>query len=176
MNIQKLRSRAGINETRNADGDAVLLADDLLQMLKRHRALSEHNKSTRLISEGAKLKRQVTEAALGSDVYRMKELAGLFEDDEKEDDEEEKDNGTNNNADYGYETERDGSEKGSTSGTAAKTELAALHGDMMDCWSSLRKCVMDCTIDGSEVPSALRSTIDKLGRAIEEMEQLADKV
>ena len=174
MSIHNLKQRAGIAEQRSADGDPVMLAGDLLKMLKRHRQLSEHNKSTLLITAGAKLKRQVALHEMGSEVFRMKELAGLFEDDDKEEDDTDQDNGPSNQSDYGYETDNSGNEKGSN--PAVKTELAALHGEMMSCWSSLRKCVMDCTMDDMEVPAALKSTIDKLGRAIEEMETLAGKV
>ena len=169
MSMNNLKRRAGIAEQRNAEGDAVLLAGNLLRMLKRNRALSESNTSLRLVTEGAKLKRQVIEREMGTDIYRMQELAGLFEDDD-----DDKDNGASNQSDYGYETDNSGNEKGSS--PAVKTEIATLHADMMDCWSSLRKCIMDCTIDGTEVPSTMRTTIDKLGRTIEGMEELAGKV
>lgn len=173
--ITNLKRRAGINEQRNAEGDAIQLTDDLLRKLKRFRQLSEQTISKSLINEGKNLKRMVAEQEFGPELYRIKELAGFFESDDREDDESDsKDNEAENKADYGYETDKGGNEKGSN--PAVKTELATLHADMMDCWSSLRKCVMDCTIDGNEVPSALNSTIDKLGRAIEEMEQLAGKV
>ncbi len=170
-----LKRRAGIKEHRNVEGDAIQLTDSLLRKLKRFRRLSEQTISKSLINDGKNLKRLVAEQELGSDLFRIKELAGLFEEDDQEDDESDsKDNEATNQSDYGYETDSSGNEKGSN--PAVQTELAALHADMMDCWSSLRKCVMDCTIEGNEIPSALNTTIDKLGRAIEEMEQLAGKV
>ena len=174
MTIHNLKRRAGIREARDAEGDAILLADSLLRSLKRYRQLSEHNISKNLILTGKALKRQLTEAEVGPEIFRTMELAGLFEEDDKDDEDSDSDSNASNQSDYGYETDSSGNEKGSN--PAVKTELAALHADMMDCWSSLRKCVMDCTIDGQELPSALNTTIDKLGRAIEEMEQLAGKV
>lgn len=173
MTIHNLKRLAGIHEGRNAEGDAVLLADSLLRSLKRCRQLSEHYMSKSLINDTKKLKRTLAEQQFGPELFRIKELAGFFEsDDQDDDDSDSKDN--SNSGDYGYETDKEGNERGSN--PAVRTELAALHSDMMDCWSSLRKCIMDCTMDGTEVPSAMSTTVDKLGRAIEEMEQLAGKV
>jgi hypothetical protein len=173
MTIHNLKRLAGIHEGRNAEGDAVLLADSLLRSLKRCRQLSEHYISKSLINDTKKLKRTLAEQQFGPELFRIKELAGFFEsDDQDDDDSDSKDN--SNSGDYGYETDKEGNEKGSNN--AVKTEMAALHGDMMDCLTSLRKCVMDCTIEGTAVPSTIRTTIDKLTRAIDEMEQLAGKV
>ncbi|MHA1806711.1 MAG: hypothetical protein ACTSX2_03995 [Candidatus Thorarchaeota archaeon] len=180
MTILNLKRRAGIQEQRNAEGDAILLTESLLRSLKRYRQLSERDVSKSLILAGTSLKRQLMAHELGPDVYRIKELAGLFEDDENDDggdddkDESSDDDNNGNQADYGYETNNEGKDKESNS--AVTSEMSALHSDMMDCLSSLRKCVMDCTIDGDEVPSTIRTTIDKLGRAIEQIEQLAGKV
>lgn len=172
--ITNLKRLAGINEGRSAEGDAVLLANSLLRSLKRYRQLSEHKIPHNLIADCVALKRQLTEASVGPEIYRTMELAGIFEEEDEKEEKDEEDSNTGNTSDYGYETDSSGNEKGSNS--AVMTELAALHGDMMDCWSSLHKCVMDCTIDGSDVPSALNTTIDKLGRAIEQMEHIAGKV
>ncbi len=175
MTIHQLKQRAGINERRETEGDAIQLTDSLLRSLKRYRRLSEQSISKGLINEGKNLKRMVAERELGPDLFRTMVLSGLYEEnDQDEDESDSKDNEAENKADYGYETDSAGNEQGSN--PAVQTELAALHADMMDCWSSLRKCVMDCTIDGTEVPSTMRTTIDKLGRAIEEMETLAGKV
>jgi hypothetical protein len=175
MTTDNLKRRAGINEQREAEGDPILLTDSLLRSLKRYRRLSEQTVSKSIINDAKNLKRMVAEQEFGPELFRIKELAGLFEEDEREEDESDsKDNEAENKADYGYETDNSGNEKGSNS--AVKTEMAALHSDMMDCLTSLRTCVMDCTIDGTEVPSAIRTTIDKMTRAIDEMEQLAGKV
>jgi hypothetical protein len=181
MTTLNLKRRAGIQEQRNAGGDAILLTESLLRYLKRYRQLSERDVSKSLILAGTSLKRQFMAHELGPDVYRIKELAGMFEADENDDGgdddkDESSDNDDNNGnqADYGYETNNEGKDKESNASVTA--EMSALHSDMMDCLSSLRKCVMDCTIDGDEVPSTIRTTIDKLGRAIEQIEQLAGKV
>jgi len=180
MTIHQLKKRAGIQEQREIEGDAILLTESLLRSLKRYRQLSERDISKSLILAGTSLKRQLMAHELGPDVYRIKELAGMFESDENDDggdddkDESSDDDNDGNQADYGYETNNEGKDKESNS--AVTSEMSALHGDMMDCLSSLRKCVMDCTIEGDEVPSTIRTTIDKLGRAIEQIEQLAGKV
>ena len=181
ITILEMKSRAGIQEKRNAEGDAILLTESLLRSLKRYRQLSERDISKSLILAGISLKRQFMEHELGPDIYRTMELSGIFEADENDDggddDKDESDDDDDNNgnqADYGYETNNEGKDKESNS--AVTSEMSALHGDMMDCLSSLRKCVMDCTIEGDEVPSTIRTTIDKLTRAIEQIEQLAGKV
>ena len=179
ITILEMKSRAGIQEKRDAEGDAIKLTEALLRSLKRYRQLSERDISKSLILAGTSLKRQFTEHQLGPDIYRTMELAGMFESDENDDggddDKDESDNDeANNQADYGYETNNEGKDKESNS--AVTSEMSALHGDMMDCLTSLRKCVMDCTIEGDEVPSTIRTTIDKLTRAIEQIEQLAGKV
>ena len=157
------------------EGDAIQLTDALLKSLKRYRRLSEQTISKGLINDGKNLRKLVARQELGEDLYRIKELSGLFEEDDQEDDESDsKDNEAENKADYGYETDNSGNEQGSN--TAVQQEMASLHGDMLDCLTSLRKCVMDSTIEGTAVPSSIRTTIDKLGRAIEEMETLAGKV
>jgi hypothetical protein len=174
-----MKSRAGIQEKRNVEGDAILLTESLLRSLKRYRQLSERDISKSLILAGISLKRQFTEHQLGPDIFRTMQLSGMFESDENDDggddDKDESDDDNNGNqADYGYETNNEGKDKESNS--AVTSEMSALHSDMMDCLSSLRKCVMDCTIEGDEVPSTIRTTIDKLTRAIEQIEQLAGKV
>ncbi len=175
MTIHNLKRRADIQEQRDAEGDAIMLTDSLLRSLKRYRRLSEQTISKSIINDAKNLKRMVAAQEFGSDLFRTMELAGLFEEDDQENDESDsKDNEAENKADYGYETNKDGTDKNSNS--AVKTEMAALHSDMLDCLTSLRTCVMDCTIDGTEVPSTIRTTIDKLSRAIDEMEQLAGKV
>lgn len=179
ITILEMQTRAGIQEKRDAEGDAILLTESLLRSLKRYRQLSERDISKSLILAGTSLKRQFMEHELGPDIYRTMELAGMFESDENDDGgdddkEESEDDSNGNQADYGYETNNEGKDKESNS--AVTSEMSALHGDMMDCLSSLRKCVMDCTIAGDEVPSTIRTTIDKLGRAIEQIETLAGKV
>ncbi len=179
MTILQLKQRAGIQEQRDAEGDAILLTESLLRYLKRYRQLSERDVSKSLILAGTSLKRQLMEHELGADIVRTMELAGMFESDENDDggdadQEESSDDDNGNQADYGYETNNEGKDKESNS--AVTSEMSALHSDMMDCLTSLRTCVMDCTIDGDEVPSTIRTTIDKLGRAIEQIEQLAGKV
>ena len=173
MTIELMKRRAGIQEQRDAEGDAILLADNLLRSLKRFRQLSEQRVSKTLINDSKSLKRMLAEQEMGPELFRTVELSGMFESDDNEDDESDSED-TSNDADYGYETDSDGKSKDSNN--AVKSEMASLHSDMMDCWTSLRSCVMDCTNDGVEIPSTIRTTIDKLGRAIEEMEQLAGKV
>ena len=76
MTIHNLKRLAGIHEGRNAEGDAVLLADSLLRSLKRCRQLSEHYMSKSLINDTKKLKRTLAEQQFGPELFQGREQGG----------------------------------------------------------------------------------------------------
>jgi hypothetical protein len=106
---------------------------------------------------------------------RLQRVAAILEDEEESTD----DSGEKNGDRYGHEVDREGDEIDRNSGLSSencKGEIKKIHDSMLICWTDLRKCIMDCTTDGMDIPDTMNTSIDKLGRAIEELEQLAGKV